>query len=131
MQILWGVWEAIRWFNYDRPACVAGFGGYPAIPALGAAWRLGAPRLIHEQNGVLGRVNRLFASRVDALACGVYPVTNAPDGAEAIDMGNPIRESAREAMETPYAPPGDGAVVKERSAVDSAGSAPSAAPVAW
>jgi UDP-N-acetylglucosamine--N-acetylmuramyl-(pentapeptide) pyrophosphoryl-undecaprenol N-acetylglucosamine transferase len=107
-QILWGIWEAIRWFRFERPACVAGFGGYPAIPALGAAWRLRVPKLIHEQNGVLGRVNRLFAAHVDALACGVYPVSNAPEGAAPIDIGNPIRQAARDAMATPYAPPDDG-----------------------
>ena len=47
----------------DRPAAVVGFGGYPTIPALSAAWLLRRPRMIHEQNGVLGRVNRLFARR--------------------------------------------------------------------
>ena len=41
----------------DRPAVVVGFGGYPSIPALAAAWVLELPRMIHEQNGVLGRVN--------------------------------------------------------------------------
>jgi hypothetical protein len=42
----------------DKPAVVVGFGGYPSIPALAAAWVLRRPRMIHEQNGVLGRVNR-------------------------------------------------------------------------
>ena len=106
-QIGWGVMEAIRWFSHDRPAVVAGFGGYPALPALSAGIYHKVPRLIHEQNGVLGRVNRLFGGRVDALTCGVYPVTNAPKGAKLIDMGNPIRDAVRGAMATPYAPPGD------------------------
>ncbi|MEM8754065.1 MAG: glycosyltransferase, partial [Pseudomonadota bacterium] len=104
-EIGWGVVEAIRWFAHDRPAAVAGFGGYPALPALAAAIYLGLPRLIHEQNGVLGRVNRLFAARVDALACGVFPPTNAPAGATLVDMGNPIRAAARAAMGAEYAPP--------------------------
>ena len=54
-----------------RPSCpsaVIGFGGYPAFPALLAARRDRIPTLIHEQNAVLGRVNRLMASRVDAIA---------------------------------------------------------------
>ncbi|MEL7462753.1 MAG: undecaprenyldiphospho-muramoylpentapeptide beta-N-acetylglucosaminyltransferase [Pseudomonadota bacterium] len=104
VKIGWGVIEAIRWFAHDRPAAVAGFGGYPAIPALSAAMYHGIPRLIHEQNGVLGRVNRLFGGRVDALTCGVYPVTNAPKGAKLIDMGNPIRDAVAEAAKTAYAP---------------------------
>ncbi|MEL6793011.1 MAG: UDP-N-acetylglucosamine--N-acetylmuramyl-(pentapeptide) pyrophosphoryl-undecaprenol N-acetylglucosamine transferase, partial [Pseudomonadota bacterium] len=106
-RIGWGVIEAIRWFAHDRPAVVAGFGGYPALPALSAAIYHGVPRIIHEQNGVLGRVNRLFGGRVDALTCGVYPVTNPPKGAKLIDMGNPIRDAVAEAAKTPYAPPAD------------------------
>ena len=57
----------------DRPSVVVGFGGYPSIPALGAAWALRMPRMIHEQNGILGRVNEIFAKRVHAVACGIWP----------------------------------------------------------
>jgi UDP-N-acetylglucosamine--N-acetylmuramyl-(pentapeptide) pyrophosphoryl-undecaprenol N-acetylglucosamine transferase len=102
-----GALETRRWFRADRPACVAGFGGYPAFPALAAAWLSGLPRLIHEQNGVLGRVNRLFAARVGAVACGTWPVTNAPAGAALLHVGNPVRDAVRAAA-APYAPPGAG-----------------------
>ena len=104
-RIGWGVVEACRWFAHDRPAVVAGFGGYPALPALAGALYHRIPRLIHEQNGVLGRVNRVFAPRVDAVACGTWPLTNPPAGAKLVEMGNPIREAARAAMGAPYAPP--------------------------
>lgn len=99
-----GAVEAAFWFLSARPAAVIGFGGYPSFPALAAAWVLRRPRLIHEQNGVLGRVNRLFAPRVDRVACGVTPLTNAPEGAALEHVGNPIRDAAREAMKTPYDP---------------------------
>ncbi len=62
-----GVLGMARQMRRDRPDVVVGFGGYPSIPALAAAVLLKLPRMIHEQNGVLGRVNQLFASRV---ACG-------------------------------------------------------------
>ncbi len=104
-RILKGVWEAWRWFGRDRPACVIGFGGYPALPALAGAWLRNCPRAIHEQNGVLGRVNRLFAKRVHRVACGTWPVSRAPEGAALVDIGNPVRSAALEAAETPYAPP--------------------------
>ncbi|SDX79036.1 UDP-N-acetylglucosamine-N-acetylmuramylpentapeptide N-acetylglucosamine transferase [Albimonas donghaensis] len=100
-----GLWETLRWFRRDRPAAVAGFGGYPSIPALGAASVARVPALIHEQNGVLGRVNKAFGPRVKALACGTWPLTNPPEGAAPLHVGNPIRDAAREAMATPYAPP--------------------------
>lgn len=106
-----GVLDTIRWFKRDRPAAVAGFGGYPSLPALAAAWRLGTPRLIHEQNGVLGRVNAAFATRVSALACGVEPVANAPAGAPLRFVGNPVRDTVRGLIGAPYAPPeGDGPI---------------------
>jgi UDP-N-acetylglucosamine--N-acetylmuramyl-(pentapeptide) pyrophosphoryl-undecaprenol N-acetylglucosamine transferase len=105
LRILAGIREAIRLFRADPPACVAGFGGYPALPALAAAWRLGLPRLIHEQNGVLGRVNRLFANRVDRVACGIWPVTNAPGGASLVHLGNPVRDTVLAVLDQPYTPP--------------------------
>ncbi|MGM0583066.1 MAG: UDP-N-acetylglucosamine--N-acetylmuramyl-(pentapeptide) pyrophosphoryl-undecaprenol N-acetylglucosamine transferase [Pseudomonadota bacterium] len=102
-----GIAETLAWFRRDPPALAAGFGGYPSLPALAAAWLGGRPRIIHEQNGVLGRVNRLFAPRVVAVACGAWPLTNAPEGAELVHVGNPIRDAAREAAGTPYAAPGE------------------------
>lgn len=101
-----GIARALASMRRDRPAVVAGFGGYPTIPALAAAWMLGLPRLIHEQNGVLGRVNRLFARRVDAVACGTWP-TALPPGVEGRHIGNPVRAAVAERAGAPYIPPGD------------------------
>lgn len=100
-----GLATAVARMVWDRPAVVAGFGGYPSVPALGAAWLLRVPRLIHEQNGVLGRVNRAFAGRVDAVACGTWPVEPAVPGAQHI--GNPVRAAVRDKAGAPYIPPGD------------------------
>ena len=101
-----GVLQAMRGFRADRPACVAGFGGYPSIPALAAAVALKLPRLIHEQNGVPGRVNRLFAPRVDAFACGIWP-TALPEGVEAVHVGNPVRDAVARRENAPYIAPGE------------------------
>jgi UDP-N-acetylglucosamine--N-acetylmuramyl-(pentapeptide) pyrophosphoryl-undecaprenol N-acetylglucosamine transferase len=51
---------------------VIGFGGYPALPALLAASSARIPSLIHEQNAVLGRVNRYLAKSVDAIATAYH-----------------------------------------------------------
>ncbi len=99
-----GVVTALIRFLTDRPTVVAGFGGYPSIPALAAAWTLRLPRMIHEQNGVPGRVNRLFAPRVNLVACGIWP-TSLPAGVEAVHTGNPVRSQVREAAGAPYAAP--------------------------
>lgn len=100
--VLAALWSQLT----DRPAVVVGFGGYPSIPALSAAFLLRRPRMIHEQNGVLGRVNRAFAPRVDRIACGTWP-TLLPAGVEGIATGNPVRQAVRDRAGAPYIPPGD------------------------
>ena len=90
----------------DRPEVVVGFGGYPSIPAIAGATLLRLPRMIHEQNGVLGRVNRAFARKVAVMACGTWP-TALPQGANSVHTGNPVRAAILERGGAPYIPPGD------------------------
>lgn len=106
LRIAAGVAAAWRAMRRDRPAVVVGFGGYPSIPALGAAWLLGIPRMIHEQNGVLGRVNAVFAPRVQRVACGIWPMA-LPAGVAGAPTGNPVRAEVRERAGAPYIAPGD------------------------
>ncbi|MDZ7906392.1 MAG: UDP-N-acetylglucosamine--N-acetylmuramyl-(pentapeptide) pyrophosphoryl-undecaprenol N-acetylglucosamine transferase [Cypionkella sp.] len=105
-RILGGVLGAVWGMLRARPAVVVGFGGYPSIPALSAAWLLRIPRMIHEQNGVLGRVNRVFARRVGALACGTWP-TDLPAGVAGQPIGNPVRAAVSERAGADYIAPGD------------------------
>lgn len=100
-----GVIGAVVALLRDRPAVVVGFGGYPTIPALSAAVLLRLPRMIHEQNGVLGRVNALFARRVDRLACGTWP-TVLPEGVAGEHVGNPVRAAVLDRAGAGYIPPG-------------------------
>jgi UDP-N-acetylglucosamine--N-acetylmuramyl-(pentapeptide) pyrophosphoryl-undecaprenol N-acetylglucosamine transferase len=108
-RILGGILGAVIAMLRDRPAIVVGFGGYPTIPALSAAWLLRVPRMIHEQNGVLGRVNRLFARHVDALACGMWP-TELPRGVRGEHTGNPVRAAVLTEAGTIYRAPDAGTV---------------------
>ena len=76
-----------------KPSAVVGFGGYPTIPpVLAAVWR-GVPSLIHDSNAVIGRANRLLASRVTAIATTFPDVFSAEPGlaAKATLTGNPVR----------------------------------------
>ncbi|WP_019516123.1 undecaprenyldiphospho-muramoylpentapeptide beta-N-acetylglucosaminyltransferase [Sphingomonas sp. Mn802worker] len=87
-----------------KPAAVIGFGGYPAFPALSAAFALRIPTAVHEQNAVLGRVNRLVARRVDAIATS-YPNTDRlkPAYANKVNLvGNPVREAVLALRSRPY-----------------------------
>jgi UDP-N-acetylglucosamine--N-acetylmuramyl-(pentapeptide) pyrophosphoryl-undecaprenol N-acetylglucosamine transferase len=100
--VIGATWKMIR----DMPDIVVGFGGYPAIPSMGAAFLLRRPRMIHEQNGVLGKVNKVFARRVHAIACGVWP-TELPTGATGTHVGNPVRRSVLDRAGAAYIVPGD------------------------
>ena len=93
-----------------RPAAVVGFGGYPTVPPLLAATLRGIPTVLHEQNGVMGRANRLLASRVTAIATG-FPTLAKLDPrlqGKTTFTGNPVRREVIAAAATPYAPPQPG-----------------------
>jgi len=104
--VLAGRAEAKRLYRESRPDAVIGFGGYPAFPALLAASSLGIPTLLHEQNAVLGRVNRLLAG--DAAAIGVaYDQVDRlkpRHRAKAVVIGNPVREEIARLGELPFPP---------------------------
>ena len=104
--VLGGVIGATLRMMREKPDVIVGFGGYPTIPALSAAWILRRPRMIHEQNGVLGRVNNIFSKRVDQIACGTWP-TILPPGVEGSHVGNPVRAAVLERAGAAYIPPGD------------------------
>ena len=87
-----------------RPTAVVGFGGYPAMPALLGALADGIPTAVHEQNAVLGRVNRLLAGRVDAIATaypGVERLKPKYAGKEHL-IGNPVREEVKALREEDF-----------------------------
>ena len=95
---------AIQLFKGFRPAAVIGFGGYPALPALLAAFNQGIPAAVHEQNAVLGRVNRLVAGRVAAIATSYEKTERLKDGYRGKThlVGNPVREAVLELRHKPY-----------------------------
>lgn len=105
-RILGGILSATGRMFRERPDVVVGFGGYPSIPAVAAAILTRTPVMVHEQNGVLGRVNRVVARRVDVVACGTWP-TDLPAGVNGVHTGNPVRAAVLERAASPYMPPGD------------------------
>jgi UDP-N-acetylglucosamine--N-acetylmuramyl-(pentapeptide) pyrophosphoryl-undecaprenol N-acetylglucosamine transferase len=95
---------ALRLFESFQPTCVVGFGGYPALPALLAAQAARIPTVIHEQNAVLGRVNRLLARRVDAIATAYREVDriNPKWAAKVVQVGNPVRAEVLALRKEPF-----------------------------
>ena len=90
-----------------RPIVVVGFGGYPTIPPILAARLRGIPTVIHEQNAVMGRANRLLAPYVTAIATGIRGVgLSEPKLAPKTTwVGNPVRPAVILAASKPYNAP--------------------------
>jgi UDP-N-acetylglucosamine--N-acetylmuramyl-(pentapeptide) pyrophosphoryl-undecaprenol N-acetylglucosamine transferase len=86
------------------PSVVVGFGGYPALPALLAAMKDDIPTIIHEQNAVLGRVNRFVAGRVNAIATAYPDVQRLASrhNQKVHLIGNPVRDSVLALREEPF-----------------------------
>ena len=105
-KILSGTFATFRSMRRDRPAAVVGFGGYPAVPAMLAARLLRIPRMVHEQNAVLGRVNKFFARKVNVVACSFWP-TEVPRQTRTVHTGNPVRGAVLEYACADYTPPGN------------------------
>lgn len=104
--LLAGRREAKAIYKDHRPDVVIGFGGYPAVPALLAATRMGIPTVLHEQNAVLGRANRFLAGDAAAIATAYTHVERMKSrfGGKTVFVGNPVREAIAKLGEAPFPP---------------------------
>lgn len=98
--------EAKRLYNDHRPDAVVGFGGYPAFPSLLAASALKIPTVLHEQNAVMGRVNRLLAGEALAIGTAYDEIDRLKPRVKrkAVLVGNPVREEIARLGELPFPP---------------------------
>ncbi len=96
-KILSGVGQARKAYGRLDPSVVVGFGGYPSLPALLAAVSQGRPTVIHEQNAVLGRSNRVLARWAKKVAAAFPTLERAPAALKPrIEVvGNPVRADIR------------------------------------
>ena len=87
-----------------KPAAIVGFGGYPSLPPIIAAWRLGIPSCVHDSNAVIGRANRIL-SRVSTKVASSFPkLLGLPPKAQAklVITGNPVRDIVLKVKAAPY-----------------------------
>ena len=104
--LAWGTLQARKILRRLDAAVVVGFGGYPCVAPVFAARGLGRGRpaiVLHEQNAVLGRANRLLVGRADLLALSFDATARVPAGTPAQVVGNPVRAGF---SAQPYALPG-------------------------
>lgn len=91
--ILRALWQVIKIMKALKPACVLGMGGFVSGPGGIAAWLLGKPLIIHEQNAVAGSTNRILA-RFASTVLQAYPI--GLGGSKARHIGNPVRSNILE-----------------------------------
>ena len=98
--------QAKRLYREHGPDAVVGFGGYPAFPSLLAASSMKIPTVLHEQNAVLGRVNRLLAGEAEAIGTAYDKVERlkSRNAAKSVLVGNPVREEIARLGELPFPP---------------------------
>jgi UDP-N-acetylglucosamine--N-acetylmuramyl-(pentapeptide) pyrophosphoryl-undecaprenol N-acetylglucosamine transferase len=96
--------QAKRLYREHTPDAVVGFGGYPAFPALLAASAMRIPTALHEQNAVMGRVNRLLAGEAAAIGKAYDEIDRLKPKYErkAVLIGNPVREEIARLGEMPF-----------------------------
>ena len=105
-----GLLQSWWWLKRQRPLAVAAFGSYASVPVGVAAGFSKLPLLVHEQNAVLGRANRMIAKRANRLALSFADTERAemtPSDCQIV-TGNPVRPEIRARLDEAYRLPADG-----------------------
>lgn len=107
-----GYRQAMAILRQLRPAAVVGFGGYPSLPTVFAASRLGLKILLHEQNAIVGRANRMLAGRAHRIAISFPHVTGLGDADQAkmVLTGTPVRPPIVGVRDRAYEAPNGGEI---------------------
>lgn len=106
-----GLFDAWRVLGRVGPSVVVGFGGYASVPTMVAARLRRLPAMLHEQNAVLGRANRLALGGAGRVATSFAHTRHLDGDARALLVGNPVREPVRALRDSPYRPPAEGRVI--------------------
>ena len=90
-----------------KPSVAVGFGGYPTVPPILAAWARRVATCVHEQNAIMGRANRLLKRFATAIAVG-FPDTALiarRDRDKLTHTGVPVRAAVVTAAARRYSKP--------------------------
>ena len=109
LEMGFGVMQAGHRLRKMRPAAIVGFGGYPSAPALYAATQLHIPIVLHEQNAILGKANRVMMGSAKIIATSFPHVRGLKPGSPArlVQTGNPVRPAFVALRGQPYIPMAD------------------------
>jgi UDP-N-acetylglucosamine--N-acetylmuramyl-(pentapeptide) pyrophosphoryl-undecaprenol N-acetylglucosamine transferase len=104
LELIVGTWQARGLLKKLKPKAVVGFGGYASVPTMLAACSGDYKTALHEQNAVLGRANRLLATRVDRIATSFENIQGIPVEAKSkvVRTGMPVRDMVITCASQPY-----------------------------
>ncbi len=111
-KIIRGTSQSFAILGRAKPSLVIGFGGYPTLPPMLAAILRRVPTIVHEQNAVLGRVNKAVAPFVHAIA-STFPsprYLKERDASKLVVTGNPVRDAVLAVGDVPYEAPASGPI---------------------
>jgi UDP-N-acetylglucosamine--N-acetylmuramyl-(pentapeptide) pyrophosphoryl-undecaprenol N-acetylglucosamine transferase len=91
ISVLLNIFRAAVYLLRKRVKLVVGFGGYPSVPFVFAAQLLGIKTIIHEQNAVIGRANKLLAKMSTKVITSFDVVKNLSPTKNVLFIGNPTR----------------------------------------
>lgn len=102
MKLVAGAVQALFLIQKLRPALVIGVGGYASFPAVIAAQAARVPVILHEQNAVLGRANRVLARGAKLIATSFDKTSLVPEEIKQLRVGMPARPQVMTAQKSPY-----------------------------
>lgn len=103
MEMGFGALEAWLAIRQHKPSLVVGFGGYPSVPTVFAASRCGVPIMLHEQNAVVGRANKILSHLAQTIATSFSNVKGLEESKTRLVLtGNPVRPAIRALYDAPY-----------------------------
>ena len=105
VELMIGTVQAFNLMKRLKPAVVVGFGGYAAAPTMVAALFARVPTVIHEQNAILGWANRKLAGSVTKVCTSFDLARPAPDNAQLIRTGMPVRPAVAAVRSSGYHAP--------------------------
>ncbi len=103
-KLFFGAAQALILLQKLKPAAVIGVGGYASFPAVLAAHLWSIPVVLHEQNAVLGRANRILAKGSRLIATSFSPTKRVPSNLEQFRVGMPARDKILKKENSPYPP---------------------------
>ena len=104
-----GLLQSLAIVLREKPQAVIGFGAHTSLPICFAAHFLRVPMIIHEQNAVLGRANRLLSHYATTIATSFSETEGIdPSTREKISCcGNPVRKQIITSRGIAYSLPSD------------------------